>query len=73
MEPGYEPGYLAPEMVLGDRSRKGSRDAHHWVLDRDFLDRGEWGTFRIHYCKVGADQDGREKTRHWAASQWEAF
>lgn len=36
-DPGFEPGNVAPKLILGNRSRKGSRDAHHWELDQDSL------------------------------------
>ena len=37
-EPGSEPRNLTAKLILGHRSRKGSRDAPHWEMDQDSLD-----------------------------------
>lgn len=66
-EPGFEPGNLAPELILGNRSRKGSRDAHHWELDRDSLDGDVLGIIIEKW--EGTECQGEVQ----AASRWEEF
>lgn len=63
VEPGFEPGNLAPEFILGGGSREGSRVAQHWELEQ----------VRNLNCNVRAEQNSQGKTRHQAASRWEVL